>query len=81
MNDHRWQAFIEKELIEKEEKLKKTWIRPGTEKSAAIEALLNRSLAHEYSLMHLLKWPEMNYEKLMNIEGGPERKSTSRFPS
>ena len=74
VNDHRWQAFIEKkELIEKEEeKLKKTWIRPGTEKSAAIEALLNRSLAHEYSLMHLLKWPEMNYEKLMNIEGiGP----------
>ncbi len=74
VNDARFKCFEEKQnLIQKEEKrFRKTWVRPNTPEGAAVGKLLNQSLAREYSLMDLLKRPELTYRKLMGIKNlGP----------
>ncbi|PCI70425.1 MAG: tRNA uridine-5-carboxymethylaminomethyl(34) synthesis enzyme MnmG [Gammaproteobacteria bacterium] len=63
----RWQHFCDKkEAVEKElTRFKQTWIQPKSVEAEKINRLLNKPLAREYSLMDLLKRPELNYEKLV----------------
>jgi len=70
VDDVRWEAFQKKcELIEKErQRLTSTWIRPQTTAGKVVEEILGKPLAREYSLMHLLKRPELTYQRLMTIE-------------
>lgn len=70
VDDHRWNLFEKKrELIESEERrFKKTWIKPETEEARAIENLIQQKLTREYSLMDLLKRPELSYKNMMSIE-------------
>ncbi len=70
VNDNRFKQFDEKQkLIQQEEKrFRKTWVRPGTNEGRAIEKLLDQSLSREYSLMDLLRRPELTYQKLMAIK-------------
>lgn len=71
VDERRWAAFCEKrEGIEREEqRLKATWVRPGTAQGEAIAARFGTPLAHEYSLHSLLARPEIDYAALTGITG------------
>ena len=71
VDDYRWQIFSAKrELIAREqERLKATWIKPDSKAGENFAKLTEKSLAREYSLMDLLKRPEINYESLVQAEG------------
>ena len=67
VSEQRWQHFCDKkEAVEKElARFNQTWIQPKSAEAERINSLLSKPLAREYSLMDLLKRPELNYEKLV----------------
>ena len=69
VNDSRWQSFCEKrEAIELErQRLKDTWIQPGTEAAQKLATHIENKLSHEYSLFDLLKRPELNHKILSSV--------------
>ncbi|WP_226703331.1 tRNA uridine-5-carboxymethylaminomethyl(34) synthesis enzyme MnmG [Microbulbifer elongatus] len=71
VDDERWQAFCEKrESIEREQqRLRETWIQPGTDAATAVEQKLPQPLAREYSLQDLLKRPELEYADVAGLSG------------
>lgn len=70
VGEERWQAFSEKkEAIEREtERLKKTWVQPKTPAGNIADQYLEKPLAREYSLMDLLKRPEIKYTDIAKIK-------------
>ena len=73
VGDEQWQLFCEKrEQIELEQqRLKSTWIQAGSSEAEQIEAKINSKLAREYSLMDLLKRPELTYADVASLKGEP----------
>ena len=71
VGDARWQAFCDKrEAIEREEqRLRETWVHPKTPQAAAAETKLPQPLAREYSLMDLLRRPELGYNDVAALKG------------
>jgi len=71
IDDDRWQAFCEKQegVTRELKRLKTTWVQPDTEKSAAINALLEKPIIREYSLADLLARPEVTYQRLVQVLG------------
>lgn len=69
VNESRWKSFCEKrEAIELErQRLKDTWIQPGTEAAQKIADHIENKLSHEYSLFELLKRPELNHKILSSV--------------
>ncbi|MGB2045570.1 MAG: tRNA uridine-5-carboxymethylaminomethyl(34) synthesis enzyme MnmG [Porticoccaceae bacterium] len=63
VDDNRWQRFSEKrEAIEIErQRLKNTWVQPGTVAAEKLADHIENKLSHEYSLFELLKRPELNH--------------------
>ncbi|TBW10192.1 tRNA uridine-5-carboxymethylaminomethyl(34) synthesis enzyme MnmG [Azotobacter chroococcum] len=72
VDDARWTAFCAKrEGIEREEqRLKTTWVRPGTPEGEAVAARFGSPLAREYNLLSLLARPEIDYAGLVGLTGG-----------
>ena len=70
VGEERWKAFsIKKEAIEQETaRLKSTWIQPKTPAGDIADTLLERPLAREYSLMDLLKRPEIKYADIAKMK-------------
>ncbi|HIX60821.1 MAG TPA: tRNA uridine-5-carboxymethylaminomethyl(34) synthesis enzyme MnmG, partial [Candidatus Halomonas stercoripullorum] len=73
IDDARWRAFSTKrEAIEREsERLKSSWIQPNSPAAAIIEAKTGKALGREYSLLDLLKRPELNYADVADLDGTP----------
>ena len=74
VDEQRWQAFSEKrEAIETErQRLQSIWIAPGNSLARGLEALHGVSVSKESRALDLLKRPEMDYQKLVSVEGlGP----------
>lgn len=71
VDDARWAAFTAKrEGIEREEqRLKSTWVRPGTAQGQAIAEKFGTPLSHEYNLLNLLTRPEIDYAGLIEVTG------------
>ena len=71
VGEERWAAFCTKrEAIEREtQRLKSTWIQAGSEESKQLDNLVKQPLTREYSLMDLLKRPEIEYKDLANLKG------------
>ena len=71
VSEERWAAFsIKKETIEREnERLKSTWIQPGTEQAEIVGKKLSSPMTREYSLADLLKRPELKYEDVATLKG------------
>lgn len=71
VDDERWQAFNAKcEAIEQErQRLKTTWIQAGSLAAENLQKAFGMELQREYSLLDLLKRPEMTYANLMAVEG------------
>ncbi|HZJ95112.1 MAG TPA: tRNA uridine-5-carboxymethylaminomethyl(34) synthesis enzyme MnmG [Thiopseudomonas sp.] len=72
VDDTRWAAFEAKReaIAQEEQRLKDTWIRPGTEFGEAVKEKFNTPLTHEYNLLNLLARPEINYLDLVAVTGG-----------
>ncbi|MDR8525869.1 MULTISPECIES: tRNA uridine-5-carboxymethylaminomethyl(34) synthesis enzyme MnmG [Shewanella] len=74
VDDHRWAMFSEKmESIETElQRLRSQWIHPKSPLVDALNPHLNTPITREATFEDLLRRPEMDYPKLMAIEGfGP----------
>ena len=72
VDDVRWKAFCEKrEAIEQEQqRLKTTWIQPGSEQAAQIAEKTGSPPSREYSLLDLLKRPELKYADIAELDVG-----------
>lgn len=72
VDDVRWAAFEAKRegIIQEEQRLKSTWVRPGTPQGDAIAEQFGTPLTHEYNLLNLLSRPEIDYAGLVAITGG-----------
>lgn len=72
VDDHRWSVFEAKReaIALEEQRLRDTWVRPGTPLGEAVMAKFNTPLTHEYNLMNLLARPEINYVDLVAVTGG-----------
>ena len=66
VDDARWAAFnAKREAIEQEtQRLRSTWVQPASEQGKAYSAQYGTPLTHEYSLLDLLKRPELSYATL-----------------
>jgi tRNA uridine 5-carboxymethylaminomethyl modification enzyme len=73
VDDHRWAVFSEKrENIEKEnQRLASTWVLPNTPESEQINPKLKNPLGREYSLLDLVKRPEVTYADAASLKGVP----------
>ena len=74
VGDLRWSAYCTKrDAIEAERsRLEDIWVAPGNRYAKSLESLFGMSLSRENRALDLLKRPEMDYEKLVAIEGiGP----------
>ncbi len=71
VDDNRWYKFTEKrESIEKEiTRLASTWVQPKTAESEQVDALCDKPITREYSLLDLVKRPNINYNNISNIKG------------
>ncbi|GIU49007.1 tRNA uridine 5-carboxymethylaminomethyl modification enzyme MnmG [Shewanella sairae] len=74
VDDKRWAMFSEKmESIETElQRLRSQWVHPNSPLVDALNPHLNTPITREATFEDLLRRPEMDYPKLMSIEGfGP----------
>ena len=71
VDDQRWAAFEAKRegIVREEQRLKSTWIRPGTPEGEAVIQRFGTPLAHEYNLLSLLARPEIDYAGLLELTG------------
>jgi tRNA uridine 5-carboxymethylaminomethyl modification enzyme len=71
VNDARWENFSKKsEGIELEkQRLASTWIQPKTPEGNKVDALVDQPISREYSLMDLIKRPNINYYDVAGIKG------------
>ena len=69
VDDARWAAFNRKrDAVSREaERLKSTWVHPGTLPAADAERLLGRALEHEHSLADLLRRPGIGFDAVAEI--------------
>ncbi|KZX62294.1 tRNA uridine(34) 5-carboxymethylaminomethyl synthesis enzyme MnmG [Alcanivorax sp. HI0033] len=75
VDDERWAAFNAKRegMAKEEQRLKSTWVQPKTPQAEAVNALIEKPLTHEYSLLDLLKRPELSYATLADAVALDER--------
>lgn len=73
VDDARWAAFSEKrEAIERESaRLRASWVQPDSQAAACIAEKTGKAPAREYSLMDLLKRPELGYADVAGLPGIP----------
>ncbi len=71
VGDARWQRFCEKQeaLVREQQRLRETWIQAGSPEACKLEPKLSAPLTREYSLLDLLKRPELNYADLACLKG------------
>ena len=69
--DDQWQNFSEKRQgIEKEtERLSTTWVNPKSPEAEKVNAFLEQPMTREYSLLDLLRRPNVFYNDIANIKG------------
>ncbi len=71
VSDARWQAFSQKrEAIELEkQRLATTWVIPDSDAGQKINQKTKSPISHEYSLMELLKRPELGFHDVAHLKG------------
>ena len=70
VDDYRWQVFSEKrEAVEQEkQRLRSCWVQPTTDQAKIVEEKTGSAPGREYSLLDLLKRPEMSYSDIVEID-------------
>ncbi len=74
VDDVRWEAFSRKQeaIAREQERLKRSFVRPGVLPEADAMRVLGKAIDHEYSLFELLRRPEVSYEALLSLTGAGE---------
>ena len=69
VDDNRWQRFNDKrEAIELErQRLKNTWVQPGSDQAAQLAQHIENELSREYNLFELLKRPELTHQNIASL--------------
>ncbi len=73
VDETRWRAFnTKRDAIEMEsQRLRSTWVQPGSAAAEKINSVSDNPLTREYSLYELLKRPELDYAIVANLTDGP----------
>ncbi len=74
VGEEQWQTFNTKRkaITSESQRLQKTWIQPGSQAALAVQGHTANPLTREYSVMDLLRRPELDYNQLLSIpELGP----------
>ena len=71
VDDHRWRTFSEKkeEIAKEEERLKTSFIHPNTDAAIQLEEKTKQPITREYSLIELLRRPELKYTDVGLLKG------------
>ncbi len=71
VDDQRWSVFnAKREAIEAEQqRLRTTWVQPGSDQGQAFAERYGTPLTHEYNLLDLLRRPEVDYRSLCQLTG------------
>ena len=74
VDDQRWAAFSDKKerIVRESERLAAAFVHPGTHAAASLENKLSRPLSREYSLLELLRRPELTYHDVATLVGEAE---------
>lgn len=74
VDDSRWDAFNRKRdaIAREQERLKSTYVNPKSLPGGAAEQVLGKTLEREYSLMDLLRRPDVSYGSLGLLPGAGE---------
>ena len=74
VDDKRWAAFSDKKerIVRESERLAAAFIHPGSSAAVALENKLSRPLSREYSLLELLRRPELTYPDVAALVGEAE---------
>lgn len=69
VDDARWQQFARKQdaIAREQERLKRTFVQPGTLPKEDALRVLGKPIEHEYSLFELLRRPDVSYESLLSL--------------
>ena len=70
VDDRRWELFeCKREAVARElERLRTTWINPSLIARHDSERVIGQAIEREYSLLELLRRPQVRYESLMSLE-------------
>ncbi len=73
IDDARWRRYCDKQeqLVAEQTRFRNTWIQAASPEALALEPKLTAPLTREYSLLDLLKRPELTYTDLAPIKGQP----------
>ncbi|MBQ0756893.1 MAG: tRNA uridine-5-carboxymethylaminomethyl(34) synthesis enzyme MnmG [Amphritea sp.] len=73
VDDQRWQRFCDKReaVVLESQRLKETWIQPGTAEAEKLNVQLQQPISREYNLQDLVKRPELNYAAVAGLKGDP----------
>jgi len=71
VGDTRWRAYAEKRdaIAREQERLKSTWVNPKQLSPSDAERVLGKTIEREYSLLDLLRRPDVTYQSLMSLPG------------
>jgi tRNA uridine 5-carboxymethylaminomethyl modification enzyme len=71
VDDERWAAFERKReaIAREQERLRTTWINPRFMPAGDAERVFGKQLEREYSLLDLLRRPDVTYAGLMTLPG------------
>jgi tRNA uridine 5-carboxymethylaminomethyl modification enzyme len=71
VNDLRWQDYSTKmeQLAAEHERLASTYIQAKTPQAEKVELISGKPLTREYSLLDLLKRPELHYHDIADLKG------------
>ena len=74
VDDERWRFFERKRdaIAQEKERLKSTWVNPKIIDAATAEQVLGQAIEREYSLLDLLRRPQVSYQALMSLPGAGE---------
>jgi tRNA uridine 5-carboxymethylaminomethyl modification enzyme len=71
VGDAQWKIFCEKreQIALEQERLRSTWIQAGSAEAELVEQKIQTKLTREYSLMDLLRRPELSYTDIASLKG------------
>jgi tRNA uridine 5-carboxymethylaminomethyl modification enzyme len=71
VDDARWESYCRKmdAIAQETERLKTTWVQPGSAQAAAFTASTGEAVAREHSLLDLLRRPQVSYAQIRALGG------------
>jgi tRNA uridine 5-carboxymethylaminomethyl modification enzyme len=71
IGDAQWKIFCDKreQIALEQERLRSTWIQAGSAEAEQVEQKIQTKLTREYSLMDLLRRPELTYIDIASLKG------------